>query len=150
MRWSCRWRSGWRPVCVDEKRGKKRTHARRARAAHHRRGSGSRHAAARPHSRGDARPAARCRGTALPSTFLPIRPTRRQLATQRKPAAPRRPTQRHRIPRLGCLRQREELMTQFLQPKRQRLVNIVANNIEKAMRPAGIRDLLRNVALRRA
>jgi hypothetical protein len=36
-------------------------------------------------------------------------------------------------------------MTQSLQPERQRLVNVVANNIEKAMRLAGIRDLLRNV-----
>ena len=41
-------------------------------------------------------------------------------------------------------------MTQLLQPKRRRLVNVVANNIETAMRLAGIRDLLRNLALRRA
>ena len=40
-------------------------------------------------------------------------------------------------------------MTQLLQPKRQRLINVVTNNIEKAMRLAGIRDLLRNLALRR-
>ena len=40
-------------------------------------------------------------------------------------------------------------MTQLLQPQRQRLVNVVANNLEKAMRPTGIHDLLRNVALRR-
>ena len=40
-------------------------------------------------------------------------------------------------------------MTQLLQPKRQRLVNVVANNIEKTMCPAGIRNLLRNLALRR-
>ncbi len=41
-------------------------------------------------------------------------------------------------------------MTQLLQPKRQRVVNVVADNIEKAMRPASIRDLPRNLALRRA
>ena len=47
-------------------------------------------------------------------TLLPVRPTGRQLTPKRKPAAPRRPTQRHRILRLDRLGQREELMTQLL------------------------------------
>ena len=40
-------------------------------------------------------------------------------------------------------------MTLLLKPKRRRLVNVVPNNLEKAKRPAGIRDLRRKLALRR-
>ena len=82
--------------------------------------------------------------------FLPVGPARGQFAAERKPAAPGATTERHRVARLGLFGKSEEAAAQVLETLAQRLVNAVADDIEKAVRAASFADALRDLVGRGA
>ncbi len=77
--------------------------------------------------------------------FLPVGPAGGQLAAERKPAAPGAAAERHGEALLGFLGQGEEAMAELFEARPERRVDAVADDVEEAVRPAGVADGARDL-----
>ncbi len=82
--------------------------------------------------------------------LLPVGSARRQLAAERKPAAPGTTAERHRVARLGLFGKGEEAVAQVFEAPAERLVDAVADDIEEAVRAARFADAVRDLVGRGA
>jgi len=76
--------------------------------------------------------------------FLPVGPARGQLAAEREPAAPGAAAERHGEALLRFLGEGEEAMAEVFEPRPEPRIDAVADDVEEAVRPAGVADGVRD------